>query len=164
MACRLVGAKPLSELMVEYCELWPENKFQWNLRRNSYTSSQGNVYGNVVWKMPVILSRPRWVQLSCVTPPRRVSLRRQVCHNCLPRDCHWESLRLGQRWPPCRRTYTSFWVLLTAFNVQIFLYRYALGYMYCYHYFMSLVVMSCDSVYWMRNLFGPNWSTKYYHY
>ena len=36
--------------------------------------------------------------------------------------------------------------------------------MYCYHYFMSLIVMSCDSVYWMRNLFGPKWSINYYYY
>ena len=34
--------------------------------------------------MPAILSRPRCVELSRVTPPRRVSLHRQVCHHCLP--------------------------------------------------------------------------------
>ena len=59
---------------------------------------------------------------------------------------------------------TVVWVLLTAMNVQIFLYRHALVYMYCYHYFMSLIVMSCDSVYWMRYLFGPRWSINYYYY
>ena len=41
-----------------------------------------------IWKcrleMAAILSRPRCVELSRVTPPRRVSLHRQVCHHCLP--------------------------------------------------------------------------------
>ena len=114
--------------------------------------------------MMVILSQPRCVQLSCVTPPRRCLCVDRFVITVSHRDCHCDSLQLGQGWPPCRHTDTSFWVLPTAINVQIFFYRYALVYMYCYHYFMSLIVMSCDSVYWKRNFFGPKWSINYYYY
>ena len=36
MACRLVGAKPLSEPMLEYFNSNLRNKLQWNIKRNSY--------------------------------------------------------------------------------------------------------------------------------
>ena len=38
MACRLDGAKPLFEPMLEYCKLDPRNKLQWNFNRNSNIS------------------------------------------------------------------------------------------------------------------------------
>ena len=49
MACRLVGAKPLSEPMMEY-SYFGGNKFQWNLKQNSYIFIQGNAFENVVCK------------------------------------------------------------------------------------------------------------------
>ena len=72
MACRLVGAKPLSEPLLEYCELdhWEQksvkwtigNKNQWNLNRNSNIFIQENAFENIVWKMTAILSRPKCVK------------------------------------------------------------------------------------------------------
>ena len=58
MACRLTGAKPLSETMMEYCYLTHGKEFQWNLNRNVYIFIQENAFENVVWKMAAILSRP----------------------------------------------------------------------------------------------------------
>ena len=57
MACRLVGAKPLSEPMMEYWTL--RNKLQWNLKQNSHIFSQENAFENIVCKMAAILSRPQ---------------------------------------------------------------------------------------------------------
>ena len=56
MACHLVGDKPLSETMIEYCQL---NIFQWNIFWNSKVSIQENAFENVVWEMAAILSRPQ---------------------------------------------------------------------------------------------------------
>ena len=61
MACRLVGAKPLSEPMLEYANTSLKNKFQWNLKRNSYTFIQENAFENVVCEMATILSLPQSV-------------------------------------------------------------------------------------------------------
>ena len=47
MACHLVGTKPLSELMLEYCFFNLVNKFQWNLKQNSYIFIQENTFENV---------------------------------------------------------------------------------------------------------------------
>ena len=87
MACRLVGAKPLSQPMLEYCQLdpWEQTsmKFQsqfihfysrkciWkcrNFNRNSYIFIQENAFENVVCKMELILSRPQWVKHHTVYP------------------------------------------------------------------------------------------------
>ena len=58
MACRLVGAKPLSEPMMEYTVNWtPTNILQWNLNRNSYIFIHENAFEHVVWKMAAIVSR-----------------------------------------------------------------------------------------------------------
>ena len=50
MTCRLDGAKPLSEPMLEYCPLDPKEqiKFQWNFNRNSNIFIQENAFENVV--------------------------------------------------------------------------------------------------------------------
>ena len=61
MACRLAGAKPLSEPMLGNCCLDPRNKLQWHLNRNSYIFIQENAFENVVWEMAAILSRPQCV-------------------------------------------------------------------------------------------------------
>ena len=65
MACRLDGAQPLSEPMLEYCyivnwTLW--NKFQWNFNRNSNIFIQENAFENIVCEMSAILSRPQCVK------------------------------------------------------------------------------------------------------
>ena len=56
MACRLTGAKPLSEPMLEFDNWTLGNKFQWNLNQNSCIFIQENPFENVVWKMAAILS------------------------------------------------------------------------------------------------------------
>ena len=50
MACRLVGTKPLSEPLLDYCHLEPR-EHRWNLKRNSYRFIEENG----------ILSRPQYV-------------------------------------------------------------------------------------------------------
>ena len=61
MAYRLTGTKPLSESKLEYCQMDPRNKPQWNLNQNSYIFIQENAIENVVWKMAAILSDvPSW--------------------------------------------------------------------------------------------------------
>ena len=62
MVCRLVGAKPLPEPMLENCYLDPRNRLQWNVNRNLYIFIQENPFENVVWKMAAILSRPQCVK------------------------------------------------------------------------------------------------------
>ena len=60
MVCRLDGAKPLSEPMLEYC--WTlRNKLQWKFNRNSNIFIQENALENVVCEMASILSRPQCV-------------------------------------------------------------------------------------------------------
>ena len=54
----LVGVKPSSEPILEYCWLDPFSyKFQWSLNRNLYILIQWNAFENVAWKMAAILSR-----------------------------------------------------------------------------------------------------------
>ena len=61
MACRLVGAKPLSKPMRGfYCQLDPW-ELQWNFNRNLYIFIQENAFENVVWKMAAILSLPQCI-------------------------------------------------------------------------------------------------------
>ena len=61
MAFRLIGAKPLSEPMLEYCYWTGRNKLQWKFNWNSYFIIQENVFENVVWKIAAILSQPQCV-------------------------------------------------------------------------------------------------------
>ena len=56
MACWLVGAKPLSEPMLEYGESSLEEQTSVKFNRNSYIFGEENVFENTVWK--------RW--LSCL--------------------------------------------------------------------------------------------------
>ena len=56
MAFCLVGAKPLSEPMLVYCQLHLRNKFQWNLKQNTYIFIHENVFEfENVWEMASIL-------------------------------------------------------------------------------------------------------------
>ena len=49
MACRLVGAKPLSKPMLDYCLLVPRNKLQLHFNRNSYIFTQKKSFENAVF-------------------------------------------------------------------------------------------------------------------
>ena len=59
MACRLIGAKPLSKPMLGYSQL---NKLQWAINQNTKIFIQENALENVVWKIAAILSRPQYVK------------------------------------------------------------------------------------------------------
>ena len=63
MACRLDGAKPLSEQIMEYCSLdHKEQTFKSEIFiKNLYIFIQENAFVNVIWKMATILSRPQCV-------------------------------------------------------------------------------------------------------
>ena len=52
MACSLVGAKPLSETRMEYCQSDPQE--QTSVNRNSYIFIEENEFGTVVGKMATI--------------------------------------------------------------------------------------------------------------
>ena len=59
MDCRLVGAKPLSETMLEY---WQLDKLQWSFNRNSDIFFQENALESVICEMAAILSQPQCVK------------------------------------------------------------------------------------------------------
>ena len=65
MACRRVGAKPLSEPIREYCWL---DKLQWISIRNSYFFIQENPFEIVVWKISAILLGLNMLCLSHIQP------------------------------------------------------------------------------------------------
>ena len=62
MACRLAGAKPLSEPMLKYSTLG--SKLQWNINRNLHIFIQENTFESVVCEMVSILSRPQRVNIN----------------------------------------------------------------------------------------------------
>ena len=66
MACRLDGAKPLPEPMMEYCYVGLPNKLQWNFNQSSYIFIQEYAFENVVRKMAAILSRPKCLNSFCL--------------------------------------------------------------------------------------------------
>ena len=61
MACRLVGAKPLSEPLLNIVNWTLRNIFQRNFTQNSNIFIQENTLENVVCEMAAILSRPQCV-------------------------------------------------------------------------------------------------------
>ena len=63
MACRLDGAKPLSEPCWNIVNSTLRNKLQWTFNRNSNIFIQENVLENVVCEMASILSRPQCVKM-----------------------------------------------------------------------------------------------------
>ena len=63
MACRLAGAKPLFEPMLQYSQLAPRNKLQLNFDKNSNIFVQENAFESVVCEVAAILSRPQCVNL-----------------------------------------------------------------------------------------------------
>ena len=67
IVCRLVGAKPLSEVLNQcwnIVDLNLRNRLQWNLKRISYIFIQANAFENAVWEMVAILSWPQCVDWS----------------------------------------------------------------------------------------------------
>ena len=53
MACRLVGAKPLSEPMLKHCS-FGHQQTEMKVKQNSYICIQENAFANVVCEMAVI--------------------------------------------------------------------------------------------------------------
>ena len=62
MACRLFGAKPLSELCWVNVIWTLRNKLQWNCNQNMKLFIHENASENIVCEMAAILSRKRWVK------------------------------------------------------------------------------------------------------
>ena len=60
MACHLVGAKPLSEAMLEYYWFNILEQHSMNSNKNSNSFTQENTFGKVVCEMAAILSRPQY--------------------------------------------------------------------------------------------------------
>ena len=89
MACRLVGAKPLSVPMLKFVNWTLGNKFKWNINRNLYISIQENTFENVAWKMAAILSRPQCVN-GYMTRDTGIleSMYYQVTSHCLKQHYH----------------------------------------------------------------------------
>ena len=56
MACRLFGAKPLSQPMLGYCQLNPQEQLQWNYNQNTEIFIEENAFENIVCEMAAILS------------------------------------------------------------------------------------------------------------
>ena len=82
MACRLVGAKPLSGPMLEYCWFDLRKKLQWNLKRNSCIFTQENASENIVGKMAAFLSRGRLIKYNKNFIPHFQPTRLEhYCHN-----------------------------------------------------------------------------------
>ena len=64
MACCLDGTKPLSESMLEYCQLHPWEQTSVKFNRNWNIFIQENALENIVCEMASILSRPQCVKAS----------------------------------------------------------------------------------------------------
>ena len=62
MACRLVGAEPFFETMLEYFNSNLKKKFKWNLKQNSYILIQENAFENDICEMAANVSRPQCVK------------------------------------------------------------------------------------------------------
>ena len=61
MACHLIGAKPLSEPMPDYCQLDPWEHISMKINQNTAIFIEENAHENVVYEMASILSRPQCV-------------------------------------------------------------------------------------------------------
>ena len=78
MACRLDGAKPLSESMLDIVNWTLRNKLQWAFNWNSNILIQENALETVVCEMASILSRPQCVQLKVINKPAFVVWKYQI--------------------------------------------------------------------------------------
>ena len=61
MACRLIGARPLSEPMFDYCQLDPWEHISMKINQNTAIFIEENTRETVVCEMASILSRPQCV-------------------------------------------------------------------------------------------------------
>ena len=62
-SCRLLGTKPVSERMMEYCQLGLTNKRRWNFNRHFNIFTQENVSEKAVCLMADILPRSQCVNV-----------------------------------------------------------------------------------------------------
>ena len=69
MACRLVGAKPLSESLLDYCQLDPCEHISMKFETKYNNFIDKNSFENVVWKMAAILSWPQCINWSPAVAP-----------------------------------------------------------------------------------------------
>ena len=67
MASRLFGTKPLSEQMLEYRQVDPVNKFQWNSNRNTKLLVHENASENIACEMAGIIPREDELMVSSQT-------------------------------------------------------------------------------------------------
>ena len=74
MACRLIGAKPLSEPMLPYYQLDSNEHISVKLYLKFKSGIHGNAFQNVVCEMVAILSQPQ-----CVKQAAKASLPRSAC-------------------------------------------------------------------------------------
>ena len=94
MACRLFGAKPLLEPMLDYCQLVLSN-----LNRNSYIFVQENAIENVVCEMAAILSRGRWVKSLFRLTSKETARLLVTCPDSKVHGAHLGPV--SPRWAPC---------------------------------------------------------------
>ena len=69
MACHLFGSKPLSELMLPYCQLGPKEHISIRFIWNSEVFTQENAFENIICKMVAILSLPKYVNIKADNNP-----------------------------------------------------------------------------------------------
>ena len=62
MACRMLCTKPLSEPILDFCQLGPCDFFQWKLNQTTTIFTEEYARENVVCEMATILSRPKCVK------------------------------------------------------------------------------------------------------
>ena len=69
MACRLVGAKTLSESLLDYCQLDPCEHISMKFETKYNNFIDKNAFENAVWKMAAILSWPQCFNWSPAVAP-----------------------------------------------------------------------------------------------
>ena len=86
MACRLDGAKPLCEPVLEYCYWTLGIKIQWNFNQNPNIFIQEKAFENVVGEMASIFSCPQFVNPSDSSWPLSTHFDSSVqdCSNSIP--------------------------------------------------------------------------------
>ena len=62
MVCCLIGAKPLSEPMLGYCQLDAKEQTAVKFKKNAKLFIHKNASQNIICEMAAILSRARWVK------------------------------------------------------------------------------------------------------
>ena len=87
MACRLIGAKPLPETILDYHELGSRKKsVKFELKLPHFLSK--NVFAIVVWKVAAILSRPQCVYWQSISQHESNAILYALCHAHLHYYCY----------------------------------------------------------------------------